>query len=348
VIAAGALGVLAAAVSSEPVRPPPLLLTLSPPHGISSSVVVLEGNAQVAEWPELSHAPDGQPRGVVLGAGSAAVVVEQVQRADPSWSAGLWVLGPGGHRQRADRVYPGVRPVALPRGELAVPRGRFGPVPAEGAYRVDLLSVDAVAASGTAAPRTLWEGAGFLALPIGVSRGELLVYVPGPAAQPLLAVSVETRRVRTVAADLPLARDFSLAADGRLYFTQQGGLGPDDWRVRVIDVASGTRRELPGAGGHLALLPWAASGGVLVQLDAVGNAAWRDGAEGKRRCRLGPGVDAWRASSADGLWMAGLHEAPSEFPRAVLAEVHGGAHASLPVPREVRPEVLGFLEGGAP
>jgi hypothetical protein len=348
VLAAGALGVLAAAVSSAPVRPPPLLLSLSSPHGTSSRIVVLEGAAQVAEWPALSHAPDGHPRGVVLGPRSAAVVVEQLQRADPSWSAALWVLEPGGHRLRADRVYPGTRPVVLPGGALAVPRGRFGPAPAEGAYRVDLLSVEAVAASGSAAPRSLWEGQGFLALPIGHGRGELFIYAPGPAASPLFAVSLETRAVRALSEDLPLARDFSLAPDGRLYFTQHGGHGPDDWRVKVLDVASGARRELTGAGGHLALLPWASAGGVLVQFDAVGNAAWRDGAEGMLRCGLGKGVDAWRASSSDGRWMAGTHEAPSDFPRAVVADVRARAQLPLPFPGDARPEVLGFLEGGAP
>lgn len=348
VLAAGALGVLAAAVSGQPARPPPLLLTLTPPHAAASRVLVLEGAAQVAEWPSLPHAPDGQPRGVVLGAGSAAVVVEQHQQEDPSWGAALWVLGPAGHRLRADRVYPGVRPVAMPGGALAVPRGRFGPAPAEGAYRVDLLSVDAVASSGSAAPRPLWEGTGFLALPVGYSRGEVFVYAPGPSASPLFAVSVDTRTVRTLAGDLPLARDFSLASDGRLYFTQHGGSGPDDWRVRVMDVTSGARRELPGARGHLALLPWAVAGGVLVQLDVLGNAAWRDGAEGTLRCALGAGVDAWRATSADGKWLAGMHEAPSDFPRAVVASARSGDHLPLPVPADARPEVIGFLEGGGP
>jgi hypothetical protein len=210
---------------------------------------------------------------------------------------------------------------------------------------VDFLSVDAVAASGSAAPRSLWEGLGFLALPVGQLRGELLIYVPGPSASLLLAVSVSTRAVRLLSGDLPLARDFSLGSDGRLYFTRHGGHGPEDWRVWVMDVATGAQRELPGAGGHLALLPWAHSGGVLIQLDAVGHAAWRDGTEGTHRCGLGPGVDAWRASSTDGRWMAGLHETPGDFAQAVVTEVRAQTNTQLPLPAGMRPEVIGFLEG---
>ena len=347
VLAAGTLGVLAAAVSGAPVGAPPVLVTLSAPGEPRSRVVVLKGESQVAEWPVLEHLPDGQPRGLVTGPESAAVVVEHAPQVDPSWGAALWVLGPSGHRVRADRVYPGVRPVLLPGGELAVPRGRFGPVPEDGRYRVDPVTVEAVPVSG-GAPRILWEGQAFLALPVGVSDGALLLYVPGPASSPLLAVSLGSRAVRTVVADLPLARDFSLSPDGRLYFTQHGGSGADDWRVYALDVASGMRRELPGASGHLALLPWASAGGVLVQLDAVGRAAWMDGADGTRRCGLGTGVDAWRAASADGRWVAGLHEAPSTFARPVVGDVRGGSTLALPVPVGVRPEVLGFLEGGRP
>lgn len=323
---------------------PPLLLTLTAP-GATQSRIVQWTEGGLAEVALIAHVADAQPRGVALPGGRAAVVVEQVPQRDASWSAALWVASREGVALRADRVYPGTRPVLLGGDRAAVARGHFGPVPEPGEYRVDALEVDAVGLSG-GEPVRLWDGTGFLALPLGVTARELLLYVPGTAASPLLAVDVGTRARRTLVPDVPLARDFSLAPDGRrLYFTAHGGAGRDDWRVMELEVASGTLRAV-AARPQVALLPFAVGPGVLVQWDRAGHARWLGVAGAPDiHCTLGPGVDSFRVASRDGRWLAGLHEPGVGFAMPVLLDAGGGGPVALTIPAGLRPELLGFTEG---
>jgi len=323
---------------------PPLLLALTAP-GDTRSRLVQWTEAGVREVATLSHVADAQPRGTALPGGRAALVVAQVEQRDPSWSAGLFVASREGVTQRADRVYPGTRPVLLGADRVAVARGRFGTPAPPGEYRVDALEVDVVPLVG-GEPERWWEGAGFLALPVGATQRELLVYVPGPTESPLVAVDVRTQGRRTVAGDLPLARDFTVSPDGqRLYFTAHGGAGREDWRVWEIELATGALRAL-AARPLVAMLPFAAATGVLVQWDREGNARWLRGSDlVETRCGLGEGVDAFHAASRDGRWLAGLHEPGNDVAQPVLLDVGTGAVTPLGIPGGMRPEVLGFSEG---
>jgi hypothetical protein len=339
-----ALVALAGASARPEPSAPPLLLALTAPGALQSRLVRW-ADGQLQEVATLPHVEDAQPRGVVLPGGRAAVVVERVAQRDPSWSAALWLASPAGVAVRADRVYPGTRPVPLGDDRVAVARGRVGPPPRPGEYRVDALEVDAVPLSG-GEPVRLWEGEGFLALPVGATRDALLLYVPGPSASPLVAVDLRTRAHTSLAGDVPLARDFTLSPDGRrLYFTGHGGAGREDWRVLELELASGSLRPL-AARPLVALLPFAAAPGVLVQWDRAGQARWLGTGEPPPvRCALGDGVDAFRAASRDGRWLAGLHDPGDDFARPVLLQVATGEVRALPVPAGLRPEVLGFVEG---
>ena len=335
-----------ASARPESTPPPALLMTLTAPGATRSTLVRWEGGS-VETLAAFDHVEDAQPHGLALGDGRAAVVVEQVAQRDPSWSASLLLVSQGCVEHRADRVYPGTRPVRLPGDRLALARGRFGPPSPPGEYRVDALEVDAVPLAG-GEPERLWAGTGFLALPVGTTADELLLYVPGPAASPVVAVDLRTRAPRTLAADVPLARDFSLAPGGqRLFFTAHGGASREDWRVIELGVLTGERRTLAER-PLVALLPFAAQRGVLVQWDRAGLARWRGpSTEAEVHCTLGPGVDAWRVQSRDGRWLAGLHEPGDDFPRPVLLHVGQRSVRAVDVPAGLRAEVLGF-SGEAP
>jgi hypothetical protein len=338
-----ALAALAGASARPDSSPPPLLLTLTAPGATRSTLVRWESGG-LETLATFDHVEDAQPRGLALGVGRAAVVVERVTQRDPSWSASLILLSRAGVEHRADRVYPGARPVRLPGDRLAVARGRFGPPAPGGEFRVDALEVDAVPLAG-GEPERMWEGTGFLALPVGATAVELLLYVPGPSASPVVAVDLRSRARRTLVADAPLARDFSASPDGRhLLFTAQGGAAREDWRVVELDLGTGEQRmvaERP----LVALLPFAARHGVLVQWDRAGLAHWRGTpAEAAVHCGLGPGVDAWRVQSRDGRWISGLHEPGDDFPRPALLHVGDGSTRAADVPAGLRAELLGFSE----
>lgn len=302
------------------------------------------GGGALEELAVLHHVEEAQPRGVALPGGRAAVVVETVPQRDASWSAALLLASRAGVTQRADRVYPGTRPVLLPGDRVALARGRFGPPASPGEYRVDALEVEAISMSSGETSR-LWDGEGFLALPVGATADELLLYAPGPGASPLVAVDLRSLSRRTLATNLPLARDFSLSPDGRrLYFTAHGGGGREDWRVMGLEVRTGAVRPLAQR-PLVAMLPFAARSGLLVQWDRAGHAAWLEGSGAAAvRCGLGPGVDAWRVQSRDGRWLAGLHEPGDDFARPALLQLDTGEVRPVSVPAGVHAEVLGFAE----
>jgi hypothetical protein len=61
---------------------------------------------------------------------------------------------------------------------------------------------------------------------------------------------------------------------------------------------------------------------------------------------LGPGVDWVQAVSADGAWVAGVHDVAGRLAAAFVIDTRTGVAAPLPALADARPYVAGFVSIG--
>ncbi|MFL5320503.1 MAG: hypothetical protein ACJ790_12655 [Myxococcaceae bacterium] len=332
----------AIAASTAPAHVPHVLLSLTEPTGDTTQIVDREH-----VWATISHLSGATVMGTLLPDGkSAALIAETTPTRDRSWDSSLVVVGDDGSvRTLADRVYASTRPFLTPTGELLVTRGIAGiePEPVKGIsqpLRMDEITVDAVSPV-TGEARTVWRTRGYLSFIAGVAGNEVIVYDLGPGATPLRAIDLTTGNARTVIPDLRLARDFRVAAGGKwMTFTQHVPETLDDWRVMKMELSTGSRTEVVR---EPTIALFASPLGSAISFNRFGarGLSLDDGRE--IPCPFGEGADEVLAWSADGSWAAGLHTVPSSFSSPFLLDLRSNELRAVPLPPNVRADVLGVL-----
>jgi hypothetical protein len=317
------------------------------PGDTSTELVFAGGSSPPQAVASFEHLPEAVVRGAVLpGSQTVVVVADTLPVRERSWASSLIVLESGRPaRVLAEGVYHASSPHVTHAGRVFVQRGKAGPQPPAD-LRVDDLMVDEVElASG--ATRTIHAWQGYETHIAGSLDDELFVYRVGPQGADLIAVQIDTGKVRTVVASWPgMARDFSVDPAGRTLVAQQLDAGPPRrWVVERIEVSSGTRTVL-ASNVHRDLVPFVwPGGGVLIHPERG------RGPEvlGTTLALKSPaGATLWlRSTSADGAWLAGLWMRPSALPVAVEVRASDGALVPIPQREGHRVEVVGFVGGGA-
>jgi hypothetical protein len=241
------------------------------PLGASSAVAALDfppGGRSVGIWfvpfaassrptraATLPRRPDSSVAAVTLpGTDQVAVsVVRRVER-DPSWSASLFLAGPGRKaRVLLERVFAGGPLLTTPDGHVVVVRGSAGPdrapSAAGGGFRRDSLEVVTVDPAGAGdAVRVISRQTGDALFLVGVKGNDLFAYrvggrdmqrsterrpsgpIGGVPTGELISIDLGTGSVRVVVAAMPsLARDFSLdSVSGMIWFSALRPAGDDD------------------------------------------------------------------------------------------------------------------------
>lgn len=337
----------------QPIAAPRVALLSTLPGGSHTSLhLVTPGDTAAALAPvaTLGHAEDAAVRGVTVpGSDAVAVIADTLAARDLSFAASLYRMAP--HRPPeliCDRVVHASRPLATASGRVFVSRGVAGP-PSEDRYRVDALTIDEVDLA-TGATRTVHAFAGYLAFLAGAHGSEILVYRVDASGADLVGVDPDTGKVRTIAALLPFARDFSVdPARGAIVMAERDESDSRAWAIDRIDLQSGARTRLrESASMSMAPFAWP-SGAVVWSAEGRGGLSLLDGSGAVPRAPLGAGVDLVRAVSADGAWAALLHTVPSTLPVPFAVDVRAGKAAALPAPSGARVEIAGFLggDGGA-
>jgi hypothetical protein len=262
--------------------------------------------------------------------GSRTVAVVRIPglARDPSFVATLSLVAPGeAERVLARDVVRASRPVLLGQ-RLFVERGRPGPEPVDGSFRVDALTVSEVELPGGRL-RTVFETKGYWTHVAGALGRELVVYVATPAGARLLAVHVDTLAVRTLVASMPaMAHDFVVDPARKAVLFTIAEPGVDRWFVEQVELGTGARRRL-AEGDSVALLPTVLPGGLAWQ-PAPGAGLRFLERDGVALSSGGAGFERVRFVS-DGL-VFGRHEVPGEAPTPFVRRAADGARVSFTAP----------------
>jgi hypothetical protein len=217
--------------------------------------VPFAASSEVTRAATLPRRPDS-PVAAVTVPGTDQVAVSVVRRVDrdPTWSASLFLAGPGRKaRVLLERVFAGGPLLATPDGHLVVVRGSAGPERASSAagagFRRDSLEVVTIdPARDDDSLRVISRQTGDALFLVGLKGNDLFAYrvggrdmkasterqppVPsgGVPTGELISIDLGTGSVRVVVAAMPsLARDFSLdSVSGMIWFSALRPAGDDD------------------------------------------------------------------------------------------------------------------------
>lgn len=259
---------------------------------------------------------------------------------DPSFASSLVRLEAGKPaRVLVDRLVLSTRPLVTAEGRVFVQRGRAGKEPGDGrgALRDDELTIDEVNPD-SGAVRTVYRTRGYTTFLCGSLGRELVVYQVDAEGGRLLLVHADTLAARTVRTIVPLAWDFTVDEKRRQLVYTQGAQGEQRWSVERVDLVTGASKQL-AQGASVALLPTLLPDGrvAVSRGEGRGLAAGEDAVVPAR----GPGFERVRAV-LDGVAI-GLHEIPSDFPRAFAVRLADKKPLELITAPDARLDIAGVL-----
>lgn len=337
--------------------PPVLMLSGVPGQTRTDVVVASPGSTDLPSvLASVEHVPEAVVRGAVLPGGSSVVVVaDTIPARELSWAASLLMVEPAkAPRSLTDRVYHASRPLVTPDGRVFVQRGSAGAIVSNtgqsAPLRVDDLTIDEVDPS-SGSTRSILHWKGYETHLAGALDHELIVYRVGPQGADLVAVHMDTAKVRVVVPSWPpMARDFSVDETQRAVVVQQLDPGPPRrWVVEQVSLASGVRRLLASS-PHRDMVPYAwPDGGVLVNpADRRGPRVVSSSISGIQLGGLaGSGVLWLRATSTDRAWITGSWAVPGSLPVGVVVRASDGRVLTVPSQEGHRVDVLGVVGGAS-
>jgi hypothetical protein len=322
---------------------PEVALLSTPPLGDTTELRFQPVGTKALALPSASftHVEGSTVSGVVLPGTRVVLAVATTERTrDESFAASLVRLEAGKPAKTlAEHVTVASRPLVTPEGRVFVVRGAPGTPPAEGAYRVDALSLDEVNPA-TGALRTVLSAKGYFLFLAGALGRELVVYRVDEAGARLEAVHADTLGVRPLGAVPDTARDFVVDAAGRRVLFTAADAVSHRWQARSLDLGTHEVSTL-AQGTTMALLPTLWPDG-RVAVAPIPGGGLIDAATGTLLLPShGPGYERVRVRK-NGL-VVGLHETPSALPTAFALREKDGAPVELVTPPGTRVDVAGVL-----